>query len=85
MGKTSEITTESKKEKRSRKKKKDNTQFTTVLKFFNIVVGIAVIGFGVFCYIGGNQEDKKTKNTVDFVNLIMPGYIALSGLIILSV
>ena len=53
-----------------------------MLKFFNVIIGIAVISFAVYCYIGGSDW---TSSTLNFVELILPGYIGFSGLIILAI
>lgn len=36
--------------KEKKKSKKDETQFTSVLKFFNIIIGMCVMAFGGACY-----------------------------------
>lgn len=52
-----------------------------MLKFFNIIIGILLLAFGVYCYYGFNDQTKSLQ----FLGFILPGYIVLSGLIILSV
>lgn len=65
-----------------KKKKQKETQFTTVLKVFNLVLGLGVITFGVCCY----KFADTTENTkLDYIGIILPGYIALSGLIIVLI
>lgn len=49
-----------------------------MLKFFNIIIGLGVIAFGAACYKFFNEE---TQN-LDFVGIILPGYISFSGLLI---
>lgn len=72
----------SSKDKRKRKNKKDDdTQFTSVLKFFNIIIGLLVVAFGVLCYYYFNSQTKGLA----YLGLILPGYIAVSGLLILLI
>lgn len=51
------------------------------MKFFNIIIGLCVIGFGISCYYYFNDDTKK----LDFVGIILPGYISFSGLIIILI
>ena len=69
------------------KPKKDNDskaekRFTLILKMFNIVLGILLTAFGVYCYYGVNDEDLKNFKLIGY---IMPGYLAFSGLVILAI
>ena len=47
----------------------------------NIIIGLGVVGFGVSCYFFFNDDVQN----LEFVGIILPGYIAFSGLIILLI
>jgi len=60
--------------------------FTKVLKMFNIAISLITIGFSVYCYFGFSPTTTDGKFSLDDPSmLILPGYVALSGLIILAV
>jgi hypothetical protein len=50
----------------------------------NIIVGIAFIAFSVSCYLYGFDSEQLSKNAV-VLRYVMPAYIGLSGLIILTI
>ena len=67
--------------KPKKNKKKRETQFTTILKVFNILIGFLVVGFGVSCYKWFGEETSNLK----IMGVLLPAYIAFSGLVILLV
>lgn len=69
------------KKKKNKNKNKDDAQFTSILKIFNFFVGIIVVGFGIICYTVFKDDTPKQN----FVGFILPGYIAVSGFLILLI
>lgn len=65
--------------------KDENATFTKLLKMFNIVIAAITIAFGVYCYFGFRPNEKDLLDLTDPSIFILPGYVALSGLIILAV
>lgn len=60
--------------------------FTKVLKIFNITISIITIAFSVYCYFGFSPSTTGGGFNIDDPSMIiLPGYVALSGLIILAV
>lgn len=57
--------------------------FEGLLRTFGIVVGICIIGFGVFSYLSSDFSAASLKN--DLALRILPFYIGFSGIIILGV
>lgn len=57
--------------------------FEGILRTFGMVVGICIIGFGVFSYLSTDFSAASMKK--DLAMRILPFYIAFSGLIILGV
>lgn len=51
------------------------------MKIFNIFVGLIVVAFGVVCYTFFKDYTPKQN----FVGFILPGYIAVSGFLILLI
>lgn len=64
------------------KKSKAEKNFTFILKIFNILVGLLLTGFGAYCYYGINHREVKSFQLIGY---IMPGYLALSGLLIMAI
>lgn len=65
--------------------KDENATFTKLLKMFNIVIAAITIAFGVYCYFGFRPNASDLLDLTDPSVFILPGYVALSGLIILAV
>jgi len=59
--------------------------FTRVLKLFNITVAVITIAFAIYCYFGFRPPTGTIFSFDDPCMFILPGYVALSGLIILAV
>jgi len=57
---------------------------TYILKFLNIIVGLAFVAFSVSCYMYGFESEQLSKNAI-VLRYVMPAYIGLSGLIILTI
>jgi len=49
----------------------------------NFIIGIALVGFGVYCYLYG--FDATGFESTKMLKILMPGYIGFSGLIILLI
>ncbi len=69
---------------RVKKQKKERSEVTYILKFLNLIVGTAFLAFSVYCYQYGFDSEQLNQNAV-VLRYVMPGYIGLSGLIILAI
>ena len=67
-----------------RPRRRRSTEFTQVVRFFNILLATTIVGFGIYWYFGFKSGGGATLLD-DPSMLILPGYVALSGLIILGV
>lgn len=69
---------------RIKKKKKERSEVTYILKFLNLIVGASFLAFAVYCYMYGFESEGLAKNAI-VLRYVMPAYIGISGLIILLI
>ena len=81
-GKVDEATSPKLRHKKT--KRRQRSEITYFLKTINLIVGLAYIGFSVFFYIRNEQKDES-QNRGLVLRWVMPGYIGLSGLIIVLI
>lgn len=55
-----------------------------MLRFFNIVLSLIIIGFSIYCYVGKKIQDDHSIFQDPSI-IVLPAYVALAGLIILCV
>lgn len=67
-----------------KKNKHERSELTYILKILNLLVGAAFLAFSVYCYQYGFDSEQLNQNAV-VLRYVMPAYIGLSGLIILTI
>lgn len=66
-------------------KKKKETEFTQILRVFNVLLALAIVGFSIYCYVGFRDSENVPSFLNDPSMTVLPAYVGLAGLIILAV